>query len=154
MSKHDDKKFSLANSKKSDDIIGNVNSFREDLRKQITDKLRSTSKLIDTSSPKQTGEFKSLFSSRASDSSFQNDLFKRQLTAKSSEKKFDLVNDLLSKKSADVSGNKTAQKSDNYFSDLWDKKRDSQRVSIKTLDVNSFFSGEPEKRPVSPFRDQ
>ncbi len=91
MSKHDDKKFSLAHSKKNDDIIGNVNSFREDLRKQITEKLRSTSKLIDTSSPKQTGEFKSLFSSRASDSSFQNDLFKRQLTAKSSEKKFDLI---------------------------------------------------------------
>jgi len=65
-----------------------------------------------------------------------------------------LVGDLLNKKVNDNSASKPSQKNIEYFSDLWEKKRDSQRVSIKSIDVNSFFSGENDKRTVSPFRDQ
>jgi hypothetical protein len=122
------------------------------LRKQITEKLKSTSKIIDVSSPKQADGAK-LFSTRGSDNNVGNDLFKRPLTSKASEKKFDLVGDLLNKKGNDNSAVKPNQKTNDYFSDVWEKKRDSQRVSIKSIDVNSFF-GENDKRPVSPFRDQ
>lgn len=94
-----------------------------------------------------------LFSTKASETNLSNDLFKRPLTSKASEKKFDLVGDLLNKRTIDSSAAKANQKSSDYFSDLWDKKRDSQRVSIKSIDVNSFF-GDNDKRPVSPFRDQ
>jgi hypothetical protein len=156
LNKGDEKKQTFTISRRNEDLVGNINSFREDLRKQITEKLRTSSRIIDVSSPKSSDTLKGLFSSRAGDNFSQTDFFKKQtstLTTKASEKRFDLGGDLFNRKKGDTNLlTRTAQKTTDNINDLWEKKRDS-RISIRNLDTNSFFTLDSEKKSTSPFKD-
>ena len=83
-----------SNTKSRDDVANNLQAFRDDIRKQISDKITKNYKFLDVSSPKTIPDIKTLFSTKNTDTStpLKASFYNKDTSAstKASQKKFDL----------------------------------------------------------------
>jgi len=133
--------------------MGNLQAFRSDIRKQISDKISKNFKILDVSSPKATPDLKALLSTKNAGTttplkaSFYNDRKTSFSTTKAaSQKKFDLSKDF-SKRGERSSPYK--EKQSELLAQL-NKLHTEQRLSVGVNSVNSIIKRSPEKKTASP----
>jgi hypothetical protein len=131
-------------SQKKDDIFVNLDSFRQDLRKQISDKIRTNTKYLDFSSPTHTNEggLTSLLSHRAADrplllpkentTSLLKSPSSNNTPSDSSKKRFEFNFDISQKKNSQDTLKSTATKPFQDLGDILNKKRESYRSSMNS----------------------
>jgi len=140
-------------SRSKEDIMGNLQAFRSDIRKQISDKISKNFKILDVSSPKATPDLKTLLSTKNAGTttplkaSLYNDRETSFSTTKAaSQKKFDLSKDF-SKRGERSSPYK--EKQSELLAQL-NKLHTEQRLSVGVNSVNSIIKRSPEKKTASP----
>lgn len=143
--------------------MGNLQVFRDDLRKQISDKISKNFKFLDVSSPKAPSTLTSLLSNKHGDTSSPTkpSLFKKDhgtpVSTTTSQKKFDLGKEF--SRRGDRSS-PTKQSNGAKTPDLLDyigKKRANQRMSAN-LTSSAFLSSagptrSPSKATISPTKE-
>ena len=140
-------------SKSKEDIMGNLQAFRSDIRKQISDKISKNFKMLDVSSPKVTPDLKTLLSTKNASTttplkaSLYND---REIgfstTKAASQKKIDFTKDFAKR------GEKSSpykEKQSELLAQL-NKLHTDQRLSVGVNSVSSLMKRSPEKKAVSP----